>query len=488
MKSCYLSFDLGASSGRAIVTIKDEKNLEFDEIFRFKNQPYEKEGTLYWDFKYLFKNILEGLQLSFHKYPDIKAIGIDTWGVDYGLIDETGNLIRDPVCYRDLRSKKVEKDVQKIIGKTDLYKKTGIQYLHFNTIFQLAYDAKYNSELLKKADKMLLIPDLIAFFLTGHKRIELTNLSTTSFYNPNKKEVIPEIKELGITPSLIPELINPGEEYGLIKKEISEKLGIPQIPVVAVCSHDTASAILSIPYKKPHIYISSGTWSLCGVLLNKPLTNELALKDNYTNEIGFKNSIRFLKNIMGLWIINECKGQWEKEGLVLTFTEMEQKALSSRPFQSFIDPDDPLFEPPGDMPNRIKYYCRKTGQNVPETVGEICRCIYQSLAFKYRYVIEKLEKIVKRHYKRIIIIGGGTKINLLNQMTASAVKKEVLIGLKEATIMGNALVLMLYSKDISTIHEGKELIKKFSGGKSFLPLQTEEYDKYYDQFCKIVER
>lgn len=487
MKSFYLSIDVGASSGRLIVTIKDKNKLEFVEIYRFKNSLYEKEGTLFWNFKFLFENITAGIGIAFKKYPKIKAIGIDTWGVDYGLIDSEGNLLKDPVSYRDSRGRTVEASVFEVINKNKLYQKTGIQHLHFNTIFQLVYDAKYNQALFKKACKMLMMPDLLAYFLTGEKRIEITNLSTTSLYDLKSKTLISELEDLGIPSEIFPEIIYPGEKYGVLKEKIASLLGVPRVPVVAVCSHDTASAILSIPYREKHVYISSGTWSLCGTTLAKPLTNDAAYSSNYTNGIGFNNSIMFLKNIMGLWIVNECKKEWEKEGRNYEFSDLAILASASLPFQSFIDPDDYLFEQPGEMPDKIRLYCKRTGQIVPETVGEIVLCIYQSLAFKYRYTIEKLEEIVKEKFERIVIVGGGTNIDLLNRMTASAANKQVLLGSNEATVLGNALVLMWYSKDTASIEEGKEIIQNFVGRKIYYPVKTEEYERNYRNFKNLIK-
>ena len=485
MKSYFLSFDLGASSGRAIVTVKEKNSLKLDEVYRFPISTYKKNDTLYWNFSDIILNIKVGLRNAFAKYPKILSVGIDTWGVDYGLISHSGELLSDPISYRDTRGKTVRDEVYNIISYDDLYCKTGIQYMHFNTIYQLAYDVKNNPELLKKADKLLLLPDLIAFFLTGAKRIELTNLSTTNFYDFKKKSIIEELEHLG---NLFPEIIYPGETYGIIKTELAKELGIKQIPVVAVCSHDTASAILSIPLPRKHIYISSGTWSLCGTLLKKPITSEMALKENYTNEIGYNHKIRFLKNIMGLWIVNQCQEKWSEEGKRFTYSELERMALASKPFMSFIDPDAPVFAEPGNMPAKIQDYCLVTGQYIPQSIGEIFRCVYQSMAFKYRYVVERLEKIVNYQYKSIVIVGGGSNIALLNQMTSSATKKDVVIGPQEASTLGNALILMLQANVIGSIEEGKKLIKNFIGSEKYSPLQEDEYDRHYQQFCKIIER
>lgn len=488
MKSHYLSFDLGASSGRAFVVSLENNQLYLDEIHRFSNNLILEDGLICWDFDNIIRNIKQSLQLAFSKYPTIISIGIDTWGVDYGLIDKNGKLLRNPVSYRDPRCEMVHDLFFEKIDKNELYKKTGIQYMGFNTIYQLAHDVNYYPELIAQTDKMLMIPDLIAYYLTGEKRIELTNLSTTNFYDPKKKEIISELQLLGIKQTIIPQIINPKEVYGMIKEELAAELKIPIVPVVAVCSHDTASAVLSIPIKEPHVYISSGTWSLCGTLLKHPITNLVANQENYTNEIGYDNRIRFLKNIMGLWIVNKCKEEWQQAGLSCNDQEVDAMILSTRPFVSYIDPDDPSFIQGENMVEKIQAYCRSTNQIIPVTPGEILRCIYQSLAFKYRYVIEKLEKIVNYQFNQIVIVGGGGQIDLLNQMVASLCNKKVIVGAKEATILGNALILMLQDKKIKSINSGKLLIGKMIGTKEFEPLSSDEYHQYYLHYCDLIER
>jgi len=330
------------------------------------------------------------------------------------------------------------------------------------------------------------MPDLIAYYLTGAKRLELTNLSTTNFYDPIQKKIIDEIETLGIPKRIFPELILPGEPYGCIRPELAKRLEIPAGKVVAVCSHDTASAVLAIKMTRGSAFISSGTWSLCGTLLVKPIVSASAYESNFTNEVGYNHAIRFLKNVMGLWILNQCRATWEKEGNPLSFSEIERIAMNNRPFVSFIDPDAALFVAPGNMPERICEYCRTTGQPIPETPGEIVRCVYQSLALKYRLVIQKMESVIGHDIRKIVLVGGGTQSDLLSQMTASATNKIVEIGLKEATVAGNALIMMKQAGAIPSLDEGRELLTNQQKKKIFHPLQAEDYEKAYIRFAELI--
>lgn len=488
MKTYYLSIDLGASSGRAIVTEKVGWDLLFHEIHRFKNRIYEERGTLYWDFSWIYANVLKSIEMAFERYPEIKAIGIDSWGVDYGLLDASGELMRDPACYRDARGRKAEEIVYAVIDKKRHYRATGIQHLHFNTIFQLAYDAHYEPEIFRKAAKVLLIPDLIAYMLTGKQRAEITNLSTTGLFSPFTGSLIPESEALGIGEDLFPEKIEPGEAYGLLKEALSRRLGVPQVPVVAVCSHDTASAVLTVEDAANRVYISSGTWSLCGTVLDEPDVSETAYLNNFTNELGQGGKIRFLKNIAGLWIANECRRAWSEAGKNFSYEELNSMAAQAPGFRTLFDPDDPLFVEPGMMPERIRDYCLRSGETVPKGAGAYYRAVYDSLACKYRYVIEGLESIVGRRYDAIVIIGGGSRIDLLNQLTASVTGKKVVTGAQEATIMGNALILMLYGGDVSTVAEGRRLLMETEGEKRYLPLEDDDYAGHYQRFLERMKK
>lgn len=436
-----LAFDFGASSGRAMLGEFDGSKISFNEIHRFGNDPVFVNGILYWDVLRLFFEIKTGISKAL-SLGGFDALGIDTWGVDFGLLDKKGRLISNPVHYRDTRTVGIDGEVFKIIPKEELYSRTGIQHMRINTVYQLAYLAKNEPEMLERAEKLLLMPDLFAYFLTGEMRGEITNASTTNIFDPKENNWCFDIcKKLGGNEGIFPKTIRAGEIYGTLSKEICEELGCKAVPVVAVATHDTASAVVSAPAKdRDFVYISSGTWSLFGTESDVPIMNSKAMEANFTNEIGFDGKIRFLKNIMGLWLIQESRRQWMREGENVGFDTLENEALEAEPFKCYINPDAPDFETPGNMPKRIRDYCERTGQYVPQTRGEIMRCIYESLAMKYRSTLETLQSITGKKYKSINMLGGGIKDTLLCRMSANACGIEVLAGPVEATVMGNIAV------------------------------------------------
>ena len=403
-----LAFDLGASSGRGIIATLDNGKITLDEIHRFPNNGVNVRNTLYWDIIYLFDQIKQGI-VKARLAGGFDTIGIDTWGVDFGLVDECGDLLANPVHYRDARTDNIPEEVFKEISKDELYEKTGIQILNFNTIFQLYYLAKYKSDLLKRADKFIFIPDLLNYFLTGVKKSEYTIASTSQMLNPYERCWDKELLEtVGIPTDLLCDIIKPGTVLGNVTEDICTELGIDEAKVVAVGGHDTASAVVSVPTtEEDFVYISCGTWSLFGTELKEPHIGEDSLEYSYTNEGGYNNTIRFLTNIMGTWLIQESRRQWIKEGNELTFNDMEKMALASKPFQCFVDVDFADFGKPGNIPQRIKDFCARTGQYVPQTIGEVVRCIYESLALKYRHSFLNLKNITGKDFKGIHIVGGG---------------------------------------------------------------------------------
>ena len=433
----YLTVDLGASSGRVIITTVSD-TLTLREVHRFTNQPIQQEVLLVWDFEKIFKEVIYGIQKAFEIEPDIESIGIDTWGVDYGYIGKDGLLLRNPLCYRDERTLLGETLTKQHFSKEALYALTGIQHLRFNTIYQIAYDLIYEQALLKEADTWLMIPDLIAYYLTGIKRVELTNLSTTSFYNPNQKTIIDTLYHMGFNPDLIPKIIYPGETYGHLKDDLVQQHRLKKVPVVAVCTHDTASAVHSTLVNKEDVYISSGTWSLIGKVLDKPLINQDTYDASYTNEVGYLHQIRFLKNISGFWIKNKIIEAFKLEDI--DYKKLDEEIKQSLYFDSIIDLDAPEFELGIDMLDKIKYYCIKTNQETPKTLSQYLALFNYSLVCKYKHHLETLEKLTNIKTKQIIIIGGGSQNDLINQMTADITRLKVIKGDKEATSIGNALV------------------------------------------------
>lgn len=482
-----LAFDLGASSGRGIIAELKDGKITLNEIHRFENNGVNARGTLYWDILYLFNQIKQGI-VNAKLAGGFDSIGIDTWGVDFGLIDENGDLIGNPVHYRDIRTEGIPEEIYKIVNKESLYEKTGIQIMNFNTLFQLYYLSKYKSDMLKRADKFLFIPDLLNYFLTGVKKSEYTIASTSQMLNPYKRTWDKELLEkVNIPQSLLCDIIETGSVLGKVSDDICEELGIENINVIAVGSHDTASAVVSVPTtEKDFVYISCGTWSLFGTELDAPVICQEGLKSSYTNEGGYGGKIRFLTNIMGLWLIQESRRAWKKQGQDLSFNDLEKAALKSEPFKCYIDPDCPDFARPGNLPKRIQAFCERTGQYVPQDIGEIVRCIYQSLALKYRHAFLNLKKIAEKDFKGIHIVGGGTKDPLLCQLTANSCNTVVSAGPIEATALGNIAVQLMAGGEIKDIKEARQIIKDSFDIKEYTPAETEVWDKAYEDFKKIL--
>ncbi len=489
----FLAFDFGASSGRAMLAKFDGEKITLEEKHRFSNDPVDINGDLHWDVLRLFFEIKQGiLKCANSGDRDIDCIGIDTWGVDYGLLDENDKLLGNPYHYRDTRTEGMYEEAFKIVPKEEIFEKSGgIAFNWFNTLFQLLSSKLSNDSRLKSAKTMLLMPDLFNFFLTGKKKTEYTIASTTQMFNSVKHEWAYDLLEkMDIPTDILTDVVYPGEIIGTIKPELAEELGIDEIPVIAVASHDTGSAVASVPVvdSKDFIYISSGTWSLMGVELDKPNVSKEALEYNFTNEGGVNKSIRFLKNIMGLWLIQESRRQWDREGELLSFDELERQANEAEPFASLIDPDYHTFQTPGNMPRRIREYCEKTGQKVPQTKGEVVRCIAQSLAFKYRQTVEGMEDVTGNKYNVINIVGGGIKDKMICQFTANATKRTVSTGPVEATSIGNVVVQAIAMGAIKDISEGRRVVKNSFDIKVYEPQDSNEWDKAYEEWKKIITK
>ncbi len=487
MAKKVLAFDFGASSGRAIIGTYENNKISLKEVHRFSNDPVNIHGTLYWDALRLFHEIKQGI-LQAHHNGGFDSIGIDTWGVDFGLLDKNGQLIENPVHYRDSRTDNMMEEVFAIIPKEELYERTGNQFASLNTIFQLYYLAKYRPEVLERTDKFLLIPDLFAYFLTGVKTVEYTHASTTQLLNYKTKEWDFEIIEkLGIPKHIFPEIVKPGTTKGMILPEICEELGIESAPVCAIGSHDTASAVLAVPTdKKDFIYVSCGTWSLFGTETDVPYINEKSVGYNLTNEGGYGDKIRFLKNIMGLWLIQESRRQWIREGFDVSYADLEREALSEESFKAFIDPDYPTFGKPGNMPKFVKEYCKNTNQYVPENRGQVMRIIYESLALKYRKAFEEIKDVTQKEYDSIHIVGGGTKDKLLCQLAANACNTKVIAGPIEATALGNVAAQLIASGDIKDMWEARKVISNSEETKTYEPKDIEIWEDAFKKYLEIL--
>ena len=469
-QKAFAAVDLGASSGRVILGKISNEKIEYEEVHRFGNGPVARGDGLYWDIESLKANVFEGLA----KLADanIESIGVDSWAVDYALVNAAGELIRDPHHYRDERNMRGVAAVGSIITATDLYAKCGLQFLPFNSLYQLKVDQLEQSALIEKTDKALMIPDLFNFWLCGAKRTERTNASTTGLMNAATRQWDQElISKLGLSPAVLADVVKEGEVLGTISPEVATETKLSaSTKVVTVGSHDTASAYVAVPSTKPNsLFVSSGTWSLLGVELEEPILSKEAQAANFTNEGGVDGRVRFLKNVTGLWLVQESTREWRQSGKMYQIETLIQ-AAKELPTQSIIDVNDERFVAPGDMPNRIQELCRETNQWVPQSEPEIVRVIFDSLAAKYVEVIAELESLTKAKLERIHIVGGGSQNELLNQLIADATGIDVFAGPVEATAIGNLVVQARTSGVLTgTLEDIRELIAKNFPIKRFTP-------------------
>lgn len=450
----YLSIDIGASSGRHILSSVQNGKLVLEEVYRFENGMTQKDGHLVWEYEKLFSNIIEGLKecKKLGKIP--VSVGIDTWGVDYALIDADGKVIGDVYAYRDGRTEEPIKKVHEIIPFETLYKRTGSQFQIYNTIYQL-YTDKLSGK-LDKAERFLMMPDFFNYLLTGVMKNEFTNASTTGLMSAKTRDWDMEtVKELGLPEKLFKELSDPATLVGNLKPEIAKEIGY-DLKVVLPATHDTASAVMAVPEIGQPLYISSGTWSLLGIESPVAISTEEALKENFTNEGGYERSTRFLKNIMGLWMIQCVRREYNKKYSWGDFVTLSKEV---KDFDSIVDVNDNSFLAPASMIEAIKDYCRKTGQKVPETPGEIALCVYDSLAVCYKRAVETIERVTGYKFDTIHIVGGGCQNAYLNELTAKRTGRRVVAGPVEATAIGNALSQLLYDGAVKNINEAKELVK-----------------------------
>ena len=483
-----LAIDLGASSGRGIVGGFDGERLTLRENHRFSNDPVIVNGRMYWDILRIFHEIKQSITKTVLDGDAVRSIGIDTWGVDYALIDKNGRMLANPTHYRDLRTQNIVDEVAKKLPLDALYGRAGIQCLNFNTIFQLAAELRDDPEMLARADRMLNIPDLLNYFLTGNMANEYTILSTGALLDAKTRDyAFDVIDRLGIPRNLFGNVVQPGYRLGKLLPQVLEETGRTNAEVLTVASHDTASAVIAVPTEEEDfIYISSGTWSLMGTELKQPLINDDSRRLNLTNEGGAMGTIRFLKNIMGLWLIQESRRQWRREGNEYSFAQMEAWARECRPLRSFIDPDDASFATPGNMPERVRDYCRRTAQPVPESVGEVVRCIYESLALKYRMTAESIQSLMGRSAKVIHVVGGGTKDHFLSQMTADACGIPVAAGPEEATAIGNLMMQAIAAGEVANLKEARQIVSASFDVKRYEPCRERAaWDEAYQRFCAL---
>ncbi|MDA7882110.1 rhamnulokinase [Akkermansiaceae bacterium] len=490
--SVYLAIDLGAGSGRIIAGVVSEGKFSLDEINRFENIPEERDGGLFWNFENLWAGILEGLKLSVEKYgaEAIRSIGVDTWGVDYGLIDAAGDLLAVPRHYRDARNKQAMDEVCEVVSREEIFEKTGLQFMQINTLFQMAAAKKHEPELLHKAAQFLLIPDLINLRLTGKAFCERTNASTTQFYNPVKKRwSIKLFEKIGVPLEKTPQLIEAGESLGPVKDAIAAETGLlPHTEVVTVGSHDTASAVAAVPANgdKKFAYLSSGSWSLLGVELDQPILSDLVRKYNFTNEVGVFDTIRLLKNINGLWLVQECRRVWSEQGNQWSFAELAGMARTATPLKALVDPDDQRFSTRADMPQMVVDFCRESGQSIPESPAEILRTLVDSLAMKCAYVLKRLEEVIGHCVEVLHIIGGGGRDDMLNQAIANSINRPVIVGPYEATAAGNVMMQKVACGKLKSLEEGRAMIRSSFETKQFDPQDGDQWSAAYERFETLL--
>lgn len=441
MSATVAAVDLGASSGRVIVGRVDADRLELQEVSRFANGPVLVGDTLYWDILGLYRGVLEGLGAAHQEVDTIDSIGIDSWGVDYGLLDSTGALVANPVHHRDQRTDGVVEHVAEMVPAARIYATTGLQFLPINTLYQLVANA--GSPQMDMACRLLLVPDLLTYWLTGIEGSEITNASTTQLLDIRERRWATDLMAaVGIDPTLFPPLHEPGTQVGELQASACDAAGldIPP-PVVAVGSHDTASAVVGVPAETPHFaYISCGTWSLVGVELTQPVLTQASRRANFSNELGVDGRIRYLRNVMGLWLLQESLRTWQVAGHPVDLDTVLGKAAQEVPFAAVIDPDDARLLPPGDMPARIAESCRRTGQAPPNNPAAVVRCILDSLALGYRRAVRTAQELSGSTVDVVHMVGGGVHNTLLCQLTADACQRPVLAGPVEATALGNVLV------------------------------------------------
>lgn len=442
MMRYVLALDLGASSGRAMLAGYDGKTITLQEVHRFSNDPIVRDGRLYWNIPQLMKEIEQGMQEAYAIAP-YESVAVDTWGVDYGMLKADGTLLELPRHYRDSRTSGILEKVSDVLSPEELYRWTGTQVMEINTLFQLICQRDNGG--FDACDKILLMPDLFAYLLTGTISAERSIASTTQMLSAKTGAWDTALLELFHIPSrILPKIVESGSDKGTLSSEMQKKLGLPAIRVTAVCGHDTQCAAFAAPAKTAqHVFLSCGTWSLFGTELAQPVLSEQAASLALSNEVGYEKCVTFLKNIIGLWLLQESRREYARQGQAYSFAEIESMARLSHEPSGIIDPDDPVFVPPGDIPGRIQAYCRKTGQHVPETPGAVFRCIYESLARKYQKALEELETCTGETYPVIHIMGGGVKDSLLCQMTADFCQRLVIAGPVEATVYGNAAIQFL---------------------------------------------
>ena len=482
-KKVYLAVDLGAESGRVLAGEFDGHQLVLNVVHSFPNGPVKLNGSIHWNTVGLYEQILSGLAKAQNEYGDsLISLGVDSWGLDYGHLDVQGNLLGLPYHYRDSRTGPMLEKINSMVPKEEAYARTGIQPLFINTLFQLMAEKESNQSCLSQSDRLLFTPDLINFWLTGEKGNEITMASTSQMLNQQTRDWDKEfLDKLGIPTNMLGELWEPGHRVGDVIGGATEKIGCKNLSVFTVGSHDTASAVAGVPAVggQDFAYLSSGTWSLMGVELPNPLCDSESATLGFTNEFGIRQDIRYLKNISGLWIVQECRRHWQSTGEDFDYGQLTSMAREARPFSAILDVDDPVFSTIGKMPEKITERCLASAQSSPQSKNEIVRTALEGLALKYREVLENLRRKTGKSITHLHIVGGGTQNELLNQMTADSTGCEVIAGPIEATGVGNVVVQMIASGELDSLEDARQLIADSFELKRYEPRQTAQWDEAY---------
>ncbi len=486
----YLAIDIGAESGRTIVGTLDDGHLTLIETHRFANGPVRLQDGLHWDVLRLWSDIKAGIAASSTKFnKKLDGIGLDTWAVDFALLDKNGSLLSNPFHYRDARTDGMLEEAFKRASRADIFSNTGIQFMQINTLYQLLAMSMQKSPLFDIAKTFVTIPDLFNYWLSGEIANEFTNATTTQCFDPRKRDwATPILNAFEIPSHLFGPVTDPGIQIGTLLPHIAEETGTDAIPILLPACHDTGSAVVAVPAKNDDFaWISSGTWSVMGAEVREPSLSEKALEYNFTNEGGVFGTWRLSKNIMGLWLVQECRREWMRQGEEISFDALTQLAAESEAFISVIDPDVDAFLHPGDMPARIQKYCADTNQRVPQTKGEILRIALESIALKYRLVLERLEELTGKRLDPIHIIGGGTKNKLLNQFTADSTGRTVITGPVEATAIGNILMQAIGMKHLDSLADAREIVRASFEAEVYEPNRKHNWDEAYSRLQKVMK-
>jgi rhamnulokinase len=490
----FLALDLGAESGRAILGQFDGERIQLSELHRFPNGPVYLLDGMHWDVLRLWTEIKQGIALIAREHGEnLAGIGLDTWGVDFGLLDRDGVLVANPYHYRDSRTEGMLEEAFRRVPREEIFEHTGIQFMPLNSLIQLFSMVVSRSPALEIAETFLTMPDLFNYWLTGRKVCEFSNATTTQCYDPRRKDWAHSmLEQLGIPTHVFPEIVPPGTVLGSLSTSVAEEVGLSprrELPVIAPACHDTGSAVAAVPAQgSGFAWISSGTWSIMGAEVPDPIINEQSLAFNFTNEGGVCDTFRFSKNIMGLWLVQECRRTWARQGQEYSYDELTQMAAQAEPLQAVIDPDHSSFLWPGDMPARIQEYCQVTNQTAPQGKGEIVRCALEGIAFKYRWVLERVEEMLGHRLEPLHIVGGGTQNRLLSQLTADAIGRRVVTGPIEATATGNIIMQAIALGHLASLEEGRQVVRNSFEVIAFEPTGEPGWDDAYARFVSVLEQ